>query len=235
MKISILCPTRNRPHHIQAVYDSGMDTAKNKSDIDFSFYIDNDDTLSESKFNEMNKLNIKVTKGDRICLSVMWNEAYKKAEGEILMHCGDDILFKTKDWDELIINAFNQYEDKIVLVGGNDGSGKEVHDGKFFTHGFIHRNWVNAVGYFVPPYFSSDYNDTWLNDVARLVGRWHYIPELLTEHMHPAWKKRPDDQTDIDRCARHYRDNVRQLYDDLSYKRIEDAVKLQSYILEFNS
>ena len=44
----------------------------------------------------------------------------------------------------------------------------------FLTHGFLHRNWVETVGYFVPPYFSSDFNDTWLNEVADMIGRKIY-------------------------------------------------------------
>lgn len=169
-----------------------------------------------------------VFSGPRIVLSKYWNECYEKSRGDILMHCGDDIIFRTESWDTKVKETFNDYPDNIVFVYGNDGSG--VHDGKFGTHGFIHRDWAEAVGYFVPPYFSSDYNDTWLNDVAKSIGRHKHI-DILTEHMHPDLGKGPLDQTHRDRIKRHFKDNVTLLYESKSSERKEDADKLRRHIL----
>lgn len=223
-------PTRGRPHYLDRVYNSALDLANDPDNIEFSFYVDNDDVPSQDKIETFKNSHMVV--GERIVLSQMWNEAYKLATADIFMHSGDDLIFRSKNWDSYILDAFAKYEDKIVLVGGNDGSG--VHDGKFFTHGFIHRNWVNTVGYFVPPYFSSDYNDTWLNDVARKINRWYYVPEVLTEHMHPAFNKGPMDQTHQDRAARHRRDNVAELYDRTHNLRMSDADKLSNFIVHYN-
>ena len=101
-------------------------------------------------------------------------------------------------------------------MGGNGAN--------FGTHGFIHRNWVDTVGYFVPPYFSSDYNDTWLNDVANMIDRRIYV-DIKTEHMHPAFNKGPMDQTHIERLQRHQEDNVDALYATKLPERQADADK----------
>lgn len=217
--ISILVPTRNRPDNIIRLWESIKDTADNLDDIELITYIDNDDTSYES-------LNVPMTRvrGDRIVLSEMWNKCYEASRGEILMHCGDDLVFKTKGWDTKVKDKFDEFSDRIVFVFGNDGSG--VHDGNFGTHGFLHRRWVEAVGYFVPPYFSSDYNDTWLNDVARIIGRHVHI-DILTEHMHPDFDKAEFDITHKERVERHKRDNVAQLYQSLHEERHENANKLR--------
>ena len=233
--ISLILPTRGRPDSLKRLYDSAMETAENKNEIEFCLYIDEDDKeLQESNFmRPIPPVNVDYLLGPRIILSQMWNEAMYLAGGEIFMHAGDDLIFRTKNWDTMVKEAFSQYPDRIVLVGGNDGSGPQYHDGNFFTHGFIHRNWVKALGYMFPNLYSSDYNDTHLNEVAKNIGRWHYIPELLTEHMHPDWGKGPRDQTHIDRATRHVRDNVRQIYDDNAHTRRSDEQKLRDYIINF--
>jgi hypothetical protein len=110
-------------------------------------------------------------------------------------------------------------------VHGYDG-----HQPKTFgTHGFIHKLWVEAVGYFVPPYFRCDWNDTWLNDVANMIGRRHYV-DIVTEHLHPVWGTRLLDQTDQDRMAAGQADNVDQLYRDKLPEREADAAKLRRII-----
>jgi len=179
--ISILCPTRNRPNNIQALVYSAQETASEFQELEFVFYIDDDDIVSEEKIKELNLPNIKYIIGDRVVLSQMWNECYNKASADVFMHCGDDILFKSKNWDIEILNAFDLYEDKIVLVYGND----LAHGRGLSTHGFFHREWVEAVGYFCPPYFSSDWNDVWLYRMGESIKRLHYLPEVVTEHLHP--------------------------------------------------
>lgn len=211
--ISVLLPSRGRPTEFKRLYDSAMDTAKGP--IEFVVYRDIDDPTEYHQAD-----NITFIKGERIVLSQMWNECYRQAKGPYYMHCGDDIIFRTPGWDEIVMNAFP--EDKIAFVFGNDG----YWGNTFGTHGFIHKNWIEAVGYFVPPYFSSDYNDTWLNDVAKLIGRRLYV-DILTEHMHFAFGKGPLDQTHQERLDRHQADNVDQLYVDKSSERDADAEKLR--------
>jgi hypothetical protein len=139
------------------------------------------------------------------------------------MQAADDIEFQTKHWDVMVQHAFAECPDKILFVHGDDG-----HWGaKFGTHGFVHRKWVEAVGYMSPPYFSSDYGDTWLNEVANALDRRRYLP-FVTEHMHFLWGKGKLDQTHKERLERHKQDNVDQLYRDLAPERAKDVEKLRA-------
>lgn len=219
--ISLLVPSRGRPHLLYKMAQSAVNTAE--GEVEIVCYIDEDDPKLE-EYKSLGGITLFTTK--RTILSKYWNMAYQKAKGPIYMHCGDDLIFRTPGWDTKVKEMFDQYPDKIAFVYGNDGHPRPERAESFGTHGFLHKNWVEAVGYFVPPYFSSDFNDTWLNDVAEMIGRKQYV-NIITEHMHPGFEKRPFDQTDKDRMERHVKDDVKALYESKSDERKADAEKLR--------
>lgn len=224
--ISVLVPTRNRPDSVKRLLNSALNTASFTPE--FIFYVDEDDTSSIDVINDHDAVT-QIIVGPRVVLSEMWNRCAELAQFDVMMHCGDDIVFRSDHWDELVLNEFDKVPDKILLVYGNDGFQGE----KLGTHSFIHRNWVETVGYFVPPYFSSDYNDTWLNEVAVALGRRVYVPEIFTEHMHPAAGKGVLDVTHQERLARHTRDNVENIYASKQDERFADVKKLQAFIATY--
>lgn len=227
MEISLLLPTRKRVNNIKRLVDSVFLTADNPNQIEFIFYIDKDD--GESKNYLTNIYNSTTIIGDRILMSNMWNKCYSVANSNIFMHCGDDIIFRTKGWDSSILKTFEKYDDKIIFVHGNDC----IQGNRLGTHGFLHRNWVKTIGYFTPPYFSADYNDTWLTDVSNIINRRIYLPEIFTEHMHFIAGKSNLDETYRETLGRGQKDNVGQLYESLINKRIADANKLQEFIKNY--
>jgi glycosyltransferase involved in cell wall biosynthesis len=232
MRISLITPTRNRPENILRLVNSALETAKYKNQLEFIFYIDIDDTISLDALRLLkiqNPNQIKYLQGGRIILSEMWNRAYDLSSADIVMHCGDDIIFRTKYWDQEVIKAFDSYDDKLVFVHGNDGYWVET----FGTHGFLHKNWIKICGYFLPPYFSSDYNDTWLNDISNLIKRRVYI-DIYTEHMHPNLGKAELDLNHIERLERHKKDNVDKVYSSfkMRLKRYTSATKLKFAITQ---
>lgn len=232
MIISILCPTRGRPTNLHRLVKSAIDMATRKDQLEFVFYVDDDDLLGQAGLKEIEETYsyaiIKKCIGPRIILTETWNVCYRNSSGEIFMHCGDDIEFKTSNWDEIVRHSFIKSEDKILFAHGTDGAN---HD-RFGTHGFVHNNWIKTVGYFLPPYFSSDYADTWLNDVSNKIGRRKYIP-IYTMHHHPIFGLAEWDQTHQERLARHNRDNVAEIYASKTIERDIDALKLKNFILEF--
>lgn len=227
--ISILIPTRGRPDNVSRVLQSLNKTSCSEPEV--VLYIDDDDDSMKQATDagwvdgEFLYPRLRVVRGPRRTLSECWNECAKVATGNILMHGGDDLVFKTDNWDAMVFKAFYESPDKLIFVHGDDGYWGD----RFGTHGFLHRRWVQVVGYFVPPYFSSDYNDTWLNDVANALGRRVYLP-FVTEHMHPLFGKAEWDKTHKERLERHKKDKVEDLYRDLAPKREKDIEKLRVFI-----
>jgi glycosyltransferase involved in cell wall biosynthesis len=217
MKISILCPTRGRPGNVKRLIDSVIATATVCPE--FVFYVDDDD---ETFPQAIELPEVRVLRGPRITLSAMWDKCAEVATGEILMQAGDDIVFRTPGWDGQVRRAFASFPDRLAFVHGDDG----IYGHKFGTHGFMHRAWKDATGYFVPPYFSSDMADVWLNDLANMVNRRVFLP-FITEHMHFINGKASVDKTHQERMDRGGRDNVKKLYDDLLPERLKDAEKLR--------
>lgn len=216
--ISLLCPSRGRPEQLKRFFHSAKDTADMPDEIEIVTYIDDDD----KSYDDVILRGLVRIKGPRQTMSKNWNDCQIHASGPIYGLMGDDILFQTEGWDTFIKQNFEYYPDGIAYLYGNDGS---PHT-NFGTHGFLHKNWVDAVGYFVPPYFVSDYCDTWLNDVAKIINRHVHIP-ILTEHMHPDLGKAEYDQTHQERIERHHRHRPDLIYTEKADERQADANKLR--------
>lgn len=224
--ISVLLPTRNRPDNLKRMVDSCRETARVCPDI--VVYIDNDDQLSIPAAKE---LGITYIVGPRITMTDYWNKCYREAspESDIFMQAGDDIIFRTRGWDALVEEEFQKWPDRIVLVHGDDLD--PSFRSRFGTHSFLHRKWIEALGYFIPPYFSSDNGDRWLMEIADFLGRRVFLP-FVTEHIHPRTGKVSLDSTYKERLERHEKDKPDQLYIDMFSERLADVEKLQKLMSE---
>lgn len=225
-KISLLVPTRGRPDWLDRFYKSAMAMAEHPEQVEVVVYIDDDD----DSYDKMNLPRLVKVRGPRIVLSQMWNACWENARGEYYGHMGDDIVFRSKHWDTMVTGAIDAHSGKIAFVWGNDHS-PESQRNVFGTHGFIHKNWTDVVGRFVPPYFVSDYNDTWFNDLANMLNCAVYIHEIQTEHMHFSMGKSKIDKTTQDRLDRHEKNDPRELYysEELVLERQQEAEKLRKF------
>lgn len=222
--ISILLPTRNRPQFLKRLVDSIRETSTIQPEI--VVYIDDDDTLSPSMAEELGLVTLI---GPRITMTDYWNKCYKKATGDLIMQMGDDVVFRTKGWDVMVEEEFAKWPDKIVLVHGDDLDTN--FRSRFGTHSLLHRKWIDTLGYFIPPYFSSDNGDRWLMAVADFLGRRKFLP-FVTEHMHFRTGKAQLDSTYKERLERHQKDNPNQLYNEMFPERLNDIEKLHKVIMD---
>lgn len=225
--ISVLTPTRGRPDNVGRLIDSALSTTE--LPVELIFYLDQDDpTLPASTdiIDEYAPAALYII-GPRIMLSETWNRCYNVALADVVMQCGDDIIFRSRHWAEQVLAEFDKYPDRIVLVHGRDG----IQDDRVATHGFYHRRWVDQVGYFMPPYFASDWNDMWWTEVADALGRRVYLPGLHTEHMHPVVGKAAMDVTHTERLARHNADDCDRIYIERRPERLADVAKLRAAIM----
>ncbi len=224
---SLLVPTRGRPDSMKRFCDSAWSTALHPENVEIVFYIDADDTESLNYYETVKQdSRIKVVVGPRIFLAEAWNVLCRAATYDIIMQTGDDAVFRTQGWDKRVAEEFDKHPDKILLAFAKDG----LQDGKIGTLNFAHKNWVKVVGYYMPPFFYSDYTDTWLTDVAKRVGRAVYMSDVFIEHLHPDAGKAEMDKTHQDRMKNVNQTDWGKIYRVLSFKRKEDANRLKAFI-----
>lgn len=235
--ISILIPTKNRVHNIERVLQSLIETTSFKRIdnklLEVVFYVDSDDEntlryLVEKHFNI--PISILWVMGENVLFSDMWNKAYERCRGDIVMLCGDDVEFKTKDWDILVEHQFEAIPDKICYVTVRDG----YQNGALGVHGFVHRKWVETIGFFTPPYFAYWYADTWLDEVSKMINRYIYLDNVEVIHYHPATaNSRGTDEVYQQNDAKISKELI-DSYESKLEERKENARILQSYIDKFN-
>ena len=219
--ISICYPTRGRPEIFKRSCLSILDSASNPNDIEFITYHDSDDASIYEYLG-----NHKEVVGDRIIQSAMYNECYKLAAGPIYMFAADDAIFHTKGWDMKVLEAFDTTPDKIMFVhpderGHNFGS-------RFGTVGFLHKNWIDTVGYFLPPYFEAELVDNWINDIAINISRKYFLRDMIIELL-PI----DDDITHVEYMKKGRETNAQAIYRLKTEERMRDTRKLEAFIRDF--
>lgn len=222
--ISVLLPSRGRPDLLNEMLASLWATVAHKRFVEVLVYVDTDEI--DSYFSKIMHP-VQLHFGPRRLLSECWNELADLCGGEILMHAGDDLVFRTPGWDQQVRDAFAAVPDRIALVQGDDLS---PNRDALATHGFVHRKWVDAVGHFLPPLFSCDWNDVWLTEVADQIGRRIKVPAVI-EHNHYSFEKRPMDKTDQEREERGREDDVVGLYQRTAKERLSDVAKLRAVMV----
>ena len=237
--ISILTPTRNRPNNCERFIKSIYQTTKNRGNIELLFYVDKDDpsigaymSLQSHCFNEYNQFpRVQFNFGDPISVCDSWNLMAKDCMGDVIIMGNDDLIYRTPNWDIKLIKELSTIKDNIYCAWVNDGINGERH----CAFPIISRKWVETLGYCFAPEgtFNFGYNDTWVYDIGKRVGRLKYIPDILVEHMHFSKGKAEMDDT-YARNRTQERGNLYQkdkiIFDANTEQRQKDANKLEKVI-----
>lgn len=237
-RISVLCPTRKRVPLLQKMIESAVGTSSQQFLIEFCLYIDCDDT-SYVSFLESQTINyqIKYLSGPRLPLTSMINSLLTIASGDYIFGGSDDIIFRTQNWDKLMVNKISEYKDKLLLVYPDDGA--ITYKKNVATLMMVHRNWINLFGYLLTPMMPNYGAEVWQTAVAKKSGRLCSMPGILVEHMHFRQKKGENDSVYEDRSKRNQIFSPKRLYRKLSEERRRDellllrAVDRKSGIFEF--
>ena len=194
MKIALMCPTRNRMNKLLTLISSLITTVNNPEGVLLVLGVDEDDPAKKYyTFLEKNVPIVKVVefKNNRkfLGLSTMWNTMAKKIDADIYAMIGDDMIFKTQNWDNEIIKEFaNGPKDKIIMVHCNDGmrgpGNQYAQVPPLCVNFFVHKNYIQTAGYFVEPYMENTHHDTWPQIVFDALGRTVYRHDIHIKHLH---------------------------------------------------
>lgn len=186
-KIAILVPSRERPKRASELIESWKSTSAGLSE--FYWYVDDDDPAIDDYSSIIPPNGLVV--GPRLDLCAATNQLWRNIpKHDFYMYLSDDFLFRTKDWDARVLEAFNGWPDRVGIVYCNDLYQKE----KLATEATLSGRLVDALGYVCPPAFQHLYVDNFVVDLGRALGRLKYLENVLIEHMHPdAGKARKDE------------------------------------------
>ncbi len=218
--ISLLSPTRKRPKQLARMIESVRKTAKNH--VEIVCYIDDDDySYPLEVLREIDMIVV----GPRIrAITDAWNKCFDSCAGDIVCQNNDDTVWNTPGWDVMVEKAFAEVPDKILVVHGRDVFG---HGDRFGPHAFVHRKWVETLGFFIYPYYTSDFGDAGLNELADRIGRRRFVPFDI-EHHHFSYGLCEPDENTLERLARHKEDDPDSIYysPEKMQERAEHALKL---------
>lgn len=169
--ISVLCPSRSRPELAKRMIDSVLHQPG--CDIEIKLYLNEDDPMLDTYKQLIDNSYFTIGPDRSTCYS--WNMMAKTAKYDILFLIGDDAQVETDNWGLVIIDEFNKVDDKILMVAPKAGALSRTK----CPHFFLHKNWVNALGYFLPPIFHHHYVDFWIRDLAMSLRRYVHLPEFV--------------------------------------------------------
>ena len=188
---SIVIPTRGRPKLAENLIKSVKNTQVFTNEI--LFYISEDDPVRDEYLSmfEKNKFSTYYVGRPYDC-PILWNILAARVSNEYIILCGDDVLFKTKGWDEKILNKFNEYPDNIYVGGCQElplpvlvkdyGSPHNWPYWNITCHPIMHIKLAEILGYFVPPYFRHNMIDVWMSFLGIGLGRYFWFNDIRMEH-----------------------------------------------------
>ena len=112
-------------------------------------------------------------------LSILWNDCLKRSSGQIIQMGGDDLIYSKESWDRIVVREFKStFPNGIGFVYGPDG----IFYSNLGTHGFVSRLWTDTLGYFTPLQGFTYFNDNWIFEIARKIGKLRYVESLFINH-----------------------------------------------------
>lgn len=231
-KIAILVPSRERMNNRLTLISSIITTVKDINNVTLYIGVDADDStlpLAEkiSQAIPFVKIVTIENNGQFIGLGKMWNILAETSTEDIISMIGDDMVFKTKNWDEEILKEFEAGPaDKIQAVHCND----DCHGSKLAVNLFCHRRYHEVMNGFMREEFKINWVDQWLHQLFSAFNRLKYRGDIMIEHRHWVLGKTKRDNT----ADRMQQADVNKISDKLWYslkdERVNDVKKLAKYL-----
>jgi glycosyl transferase/beta-hydroxylase protein BlmF len=233
--LSLLCPTRGRPHNVRTFVHSVRATAAVPGRIELLFYVDDDDPALAAYARCFERLKrgwpalarCELVVGPPMSVSKSWNVLAERSSGDLLMMANDDQIYVDYAWDLTLDRACEAFPDEIVcMYFDNKRYDNEIEGLPRGDFPIVTRKWYDVLGQFTPGIFEFSCNELWILDLARRIGRTHVIPGVLVDHLHYDAYKSPLDETYLRHELSGSRAHDRELYAKTGVERLKAAVKL---------
>lgn len=116
---SFLLPTRGRPELVQRFFQSIVDTTSQLNKIEIILAVDDDDLPSQAiSDNQLNLKKVIIPRG--ATMGALNRACFEASSGRYVMLINDDVVIRTKNWDNIISGTWGRYPDDIALLHVND-------------------------------------------------------------------------------------------------------------------
>ena len=120
---------------------------------------------------------------------------YRNTPHEFMLLAADDLRFKP-GWDVAAIRVWE--ETGKPVIGTNDLGNATVMKGLHATHSLVHRSYleqgtIDEVGKLLHEGYHHNFCDTEFIDTAKHRDAFVFAADSHVEHLHPFWRKGPDD------------------------------------------
>lgn len=182
--IALLCPTKGRPKECARMIKSAQQTAilpirvyLGLSAYDSQEYESHcDETICPDGMPTVHIANLLAEK------------ALKNPLNSLFAVACDDVIFSTPGWDKALAAHYNQLQNKIHVYHLRDS-----RDENGTPHPVMTREWIEAMGYFLPPIFLHWYCDSWAVDIARANWCFTHMKDYQLIHDKPSDRGKPDE------------------------------------------
>lgn len=181
--ISLLLPTRGRPELARRFMESVLQQANQSQAVEVILCIDEDDTGSHDL--DYPGLTVKKIIGPRNTMGALNTACLNASRGDIVILVNDDMVIRTKGWDDIIRGVDAGIEDKIYLAYGND-----LYKGeKLCSFPILSRRTCELLIDPFPENYKGAFIDYHLLDIFRRLqhagyDRIRYLENVAFEHMH---------------------------------------------------
>lgn len=189
--LAILVPTRSRPHNITRLLD---DLHHTDTQAPLILGLDTNDPrlkdyqqLTGHRYWRDTQIFINTTSSIGMVQAINNLITEVKNEYQHFIFLGDDTAPRTQKWDTHILNTLNEIHTGIVYW--ND----LWHGQEKPTHWAVTGNIVRTWGYFAPPTLRHLYVDDFYQRFGTDIGSYHYLGDVIVEHLHAFYRKSPMD------------------------------------------
>lgn len=170
MTVAVCIASRGRPEELKHTLMAAHRLATEPM-TQFNVAIDTDDTTMYNWSNRYNDPAVWYCCAEREnSLGAKYNRASGLASNNATVYVlgVDDAHLASPGWDRKLLDAAAKFQDGIGVIYWGDRKGAfQLPDGMAVTKG-----WIETVGFFMPEHFPFWWHDTWVDELARMTGRW---------------------------------------------------------------
>lgn len=193
--ILIKFPSRGRPDKLISTYQKYREMSNRPTHLYFLFSLDEDDhTVSQALIQSLTlHPNTKVVVGKKCGKIGAVNRDMEHApDFDILLLASDDMIPIVRGYDDVIRDKMSRhYPDTDGVLFFNDGH----QQNRLNTICILGRRYYQRFGYIYHPAYKSLWCDNEFTEVANLLKKQTYFPQVIIRHFHPSWSNETFDPT----------------------------------------